>query len=62
MRVTTPEQAELIDKLVKIAKGDIDLVQEAIRANSTGPDVAADLDKVVAYILEHRDRPRQRVA
>jgi hypothetical protein len=50
----TMKNSELIDKLVVIAAGNFDLVQEAIRACATGPDGAADLTKVVEYIVEHR--------
>jgi hypothetical protein len=46
----------LIDQLVQIANGDLDLVQEAIRASAESPDGAADLKKVVDYIVANRER------
>lgn len=54
--LVTMKSSELIDKLVVIAGGNIDLVQEAIRACTEGDDGAADLKKVVEYIV-HRAQP-----
>ena len=48
--IVTMKNSELVDKLVAIADGDIDLVQEAISACAEGAD-GADLKKVVDYIL-----------
>lgn len=53
--LVTMKSAELIDKLVVIADGNIDLVQEAINASAEGDD-GADLKKVVEYIVSHRER------
>ena len=50
------KNSELIDKLVTIADGNLDLVQEAIRLCAKGAD-GADLAEVVAYILKHRAQP-----
>ena len=50
MVVTTPKQSELIDKLLVIAQGDIDLVREALYASAVGSKTA-DLSKVVRYII-----------
>lgn len=68
MVVTTPKQAQMYDGLIRIALGDIDLVQRAIRIASEGKK-SADLDKVVKYIIQHRntpttedDRPKAKVA
>lgn len=44
---------ELVTKLVRLAKGDLELVHRAIRANRVD-DGPADLAKVVAYIEQHR--------
>jgi hypothetical protein len=52
--LVTMKNSDLIDKLVTIADGNLDLVQEAIRACATGADGSADLKKVVDYIVEHR--------
>lgn len=52
--LVTMKNSDLIDKLVVIADGNIDLVQEAIRACAEGPDGGADLTKVVQYIVKHR--------
>jgi hypothetical protein len=56
--LVTMQNSELIDKLVLIADGDIELVQDAIRA-AAEPTTGADLKKVVQYITAHR---RQRDA
>jgi hypothetical protein len=62
--LVTMQNSELIDKLVTIADGDIELVQGAIRATA-GPQ-GADLKKVVQYIIARRHeraaRPAKRVA
>jgi hypothetical protein len=51
--LVTMQNSELISKLVTIADGNIELVQKAIRA-AAGPASAADLEKVVQYILAKR--------
>ncbi|MGN6572732.1 MAG: hypothetical protein ACTHLO_15090 [Pseudolabrys sp.] len=48
--------SDLIDKLVVIADGDFELVQEAVAACAQGADGAA-LKDVVAYIETHRRAP-----
>jgi hypothetical protein len=48
--LVTMKNSELIDKLVVIADGNIDLVHEAIRACAEDSD-GADLKKVVEYIV-----------
>ena len=58
----TMKNSELIDKLVVIAGGDIDLVQAAIAACATGPDGAADLRAVVEYIQSHAQSMRENQA
>jgi hypothetical protein len=55
----TMKNSELIDKLVVIADGNIDLVQEAIRVCAEQNDGAADLKKVVEYIIRHRQPERE---
>jgi hypothetical protein len=50
--LVTMQNSELINKLVMIADGDIDLVQRAIR-DTAGPN-GADLEAVVRYIVEKR--------
>ena len=44
----------MMDKLVYLAGGDIDLVNEAIRAAREGSDAPADLEKIVEYITARR--------
>lgn len=61
----TMQNSELIDKLVMIANGDIELVQRAIR-QAAGTSEGADLQEVVRYIVNHRSqrilRPAQQTA
>jgi hypothetical protein len=52
--LVTMQNSELVRKLVKLAKGDLDLVQEAI--NASARNGAADLEAVVDYIVKHRER------
>jgi hypothetical protein len=54
--LVTMKNSELIDQLVSIACGDIDLVNMAIRASAKGPEEEADLKEVVDYIVAHRVR------
>lgn len=54
--LVTLKNSDMIEKLVLIANGDIGLVQRAIRESAQGPDGAADLKKVVDYIVSHRDK------
>jgi len=51
--LVTMKNSELVDKLVVIADGNIDLVQEAIRASAKGSK-GAELKDVVEYIVSHR--------
>ncbi|MDB5599624.1 MAG: hypothetical protein JWN71_1668 [Xanthobacteraceae bacterium] len=55
--LVTMKSTELIDKLVTIADGNIDLVQEAIRVCAEGGS-GADLKKVVEYIVSNRHAAR----
>lgn len=55
--LVTMQNSELVNKLVTVAGGDIELVQRAIRAVANS-EAGADLQKVVQYIITHR---RQRV-
>lgn len=57
--LVTMKNSELIDQLVLIADGNLDLVKEAISASAEGPDGAADLKKVVDYIVQHRVESRE---
>jgi len=52
--LVTMQNAELIRKLMELAGGDIDLVQEAIRANARAAGGGADLTAVVNYIAGRR--------
>jgi hypothetical protein len=51
--LVTMQNSELVEKLMKLARGDIDLVRNAIRVSARGA-TAADLERVVDYIVEHR--------
>jgi hypothetical protein len=55
--LVTMKNSELVDKLVLIANGNLELVQEAIRACAEGSE-GADLKKVVDYIVAHRTDER----
>jgi hypothetical protein len=61
--LVTMKNSELIDKLVLIANGDIELVQTAIRECAEASGDGADLNKVVEYIIAHRQsQPHRAVA
>lgn len=47
----TLNSSELIENLVALADGDVSLVHQAIRETADAKG-AADLEKVVAYIME----------
>ena len=52
----TMQNSELTDKLVAIAGGSLELVEEAIRESAKdNPDGEADLEEVVDYIVGHRE-------
>jgi hypothetical protein len=52
--LVTMKNSELIDKLVVIAGGDINLVEEAIRACADRSEDGANLKDVVDYLVQHR--------
>ncbi|WP_438278391.1 hypothetical protein [Nitrobacter sp.] len=56
--LVTMQNSELVEKLMKLARGDIDLVQLAVRESARGA-AAADLERVVDYIVEHRASTRR---
>jgi hypothetical protein len=56
--LVTMQNSELVEKLMKLARGDIDLVRLAIRESARGA-TAADLERVVDYIVEHRASTRR---
>ena len=58
--LVTMQNSELVTKLVTLADGDIDLVQKAIRAMSEDGK-AADLEKVVNFIVNERNARAARV-
>lgn len=58
--LVTMQNSELVNKLVTLADGDIDLVQKAIRAMATDGK-AADLEKVVNFIVTERNARAARV-
>jgi hypothetical protein len=51
--LVTMQNSELVGKLVALADGDIDLVQQAIRTISE-QGKAAELEKVVDFIVRER--------
>ena len=55
MWVRGPRRGGLIDKLVELAHGDVDLVQRAIRESSGRMHTAADLEKIVRYIQDYNN-------
>lgn len=57
--LVTMKNSDLIDKLVLIADGDFDLVQEAMRVSAC--DGSAALEDVVAYIAQNRQTPGDRL-
>jgi len=61
MVVTAPKRSELIEKLIKLANGDRDLVREAI-ADSVRRTGQADLDTVVKFIQSKIARRAVRTA
>lgn len=60
MRVTDPEQARILSRLAAVANGDVELVQQAIRASSKD-NQPADFEAVVRQILEMQ-RKRKKTA
>jgi len=61
--LVTMKNSELVDKLVLIANGDIELVQAAIRESADSAADGADLKNVVEYIIAHRKpQPERAVA
>lgn len=63
--ISAPKQTEVFEKLVTLARGDLDLVQNAIWRASEQGKKRADLKAVVEYIVAHQNRyghRRERVA
>jgi hypothetical protein len=56
--LVTMRDSVLINKLLRLANGDLDLVQEAIRNSAGTSNDGADLEKVVDYIVQHRQLQR----
>jgi hypothetical protein len=59
MTVLAPSLEEILEKLVRIARGDPSLVQEALGRAATGSDRPPTLEQVVDYILVHRKQAPQ---
>jgi len=51
--LVTMRNSDLVNKLVTLAGGDIDLVQRAVRT-AAGRSRSADLESVVEFIVEQR--------
>lgn len=50
-------EPRIMDRLIRLARGDIDLVQDAIRyGRCDNPDKPADAQKVVEFIITNRER------
>jgi hypothetical protein len=60
--LVTMKNPDLVNKLLRLADGDIELVQRAIRASAERGSQGADLTKVVQYIIKHRPRRILRAA
>lgn len=54
MRFMTSEQEEIMDKLLRLANGDVGLVEEAFSNAATEPGKPPTLDAIVDYIMERR--------
>jgi hypothetical protein len=54
MTVLAPPVEQILEKLVRIARGDPSLVQEARGGAATESDRPPTLEQVVDYILAHR--------
>jgi hypothetical protein len=54
MTVLAPTVEQILEKLVRIARGDPSLVQEALGRAATESDRPPTLEQVVDYILAHR--------
>jgi hypothetical protein len=54
MTVLAPPVEQILEKLVRIARGDPSLVQEALGRSATESDRPPTLEQVVDYILAHR--------
>jgi hypothetical protein len=53
--LVTMKNSDLIDRLVLLADGNIDLVREAIRSTANRADGGADLKQVVEFIVKSRE-------
>ncbi|MGU3494070.1 hypothetical protein ACLBXM_08510 [Xanthobacteraceae bacterium A53D] len=62
MSITAPKQTELFSKLLTLARGDMELVQEAIRNSVPAGGKAADLKQIVAFILARMQQDTTRAA
>jgi len=56
MRIMTRKEAEVLDKLLQLAGGDVALVEEAFRASIRDKE-HPDLTDVVDYIAQKLDVP-----
>ena len=52
---------DVMDDLLKLADGDVDLLRDSIRLAANGAE-SADLEKVVTAIVEQRGKRQQRAA
>jgi hypothetical protein len=59
MTVLAPGVEEILEKLVRIARGNPALVQEALGRASVQSDRPPTLEQVVDYILTHREQVPQ---
>ena len=59
MTVLAPSVEEILEKLVRIARGDPSLVQEALGRASTDSGLPPTLEQIVDYILAHRKQTPQ---
>ena len=55
MRILTARQAQVLDKLVQLADGSIELVEEALTTLNQQRGGPAELREIVAYIVQHKE-------
>jgi glycerol-3-phosphate cytidylyltransferase-like family protein len=60
MSAIRKDKSALMAKLVRLAMGNVELVDDAIRS-ATQDDKPADLEKIVKYIVAHRDERRAQI-
>jgi len=52
-------KSDLLTKLVILARGNVDLVDDAVRTVQRSSEGPADLNQIIDYIVKHRRRDEQ---